>query len=720
MSGRAVTIVVPTDASPDAVAGAIASVLEHVDLTVHSLVVVDDAGCPPPVEDRLRGLLRDRPNARYERSDRPLGILLAVNRAVVELDHSENDVLLLRGGAELTAGALDALLEVLHDGERHGIVVPRSNRGALTLPSARRAGAGELAPQDSFRIFESVREALPSSTVIPTGGDLCLLVRHDLIRTYGLFDTEFHSPRGASIDLTMRMARLGHSTVVAHRAFVLQPGPAASPSPSVAATELVAGDVDELDLDRLARSYPFLASVAEDFARFDIAAVDRFAEALHHEPGRRPSVLIDLYQLTLHYDGTARNAISFLDSLQKRAPGLDADFFVQVSESVAEFFRIERFGFPIVSVHDDPKIYDVALSLTPLTHSDAILTLNHKALRWVVLHLDIIALRSLELRSAAWARKRVVRDSLRYADHVVSISEASVADIRDFFPDLPLDAGRVTVVPQGVATARFAARPGDVTFRTLEPAVRRLVESKPYVLVMGNGFPHKQVDRALASLATQELPVISLGGHPEEASYPGVHFLPTGRLSDELLQRLIASAALLVYPSAYEGFGLPLAEAVAAGTRVLAFSSDAVDESVRALGIGGFVDFFSDFDELPALTTAAVARPRPAARDRERIRTSGEFDDRLIDLLLEQAASSVDLVQLAARWDHFVTLGEYRRDIGVAYEGLLRTHQESRTYIRLVQARRSYRLTERLISTVDPVWKLAQRMRARLRRTDEA
>jgi alpha-1,3-rhamnosyl/mannosyltransferase len=60
---------------------------------------------------------------------------------------------------------------------------------------------------------------------------------------------------------------------------------------------------------------------------------------------------------------------------------------------------------------------------------------------------------------------------------------------------------------------------------------------------------------------------------------------PLGYLSDEALQRLYAGAAMLVYPSIYEGFGLPALEAMASGIPVITSDRSSLPEVVGDVGI---------------------------------------------------------------------------------------------------------------------------------------
>jgi glycosyltransferase involved in cell wall biosynthesis len=652
--------------------------------------------------------------------------VVRANAAARSLEPGQH-LLLLRAGAEPAPGAVAAMVEALEAGERHAAVVARSDEaGPGLIPRELRDPAAPAGPERSRRVFDEIAAELPPFSITPSATDLALLVRHDVVRRHGLFDESFATTAGAVADLVARLARLGHSTVVAHHAFVA--GAATSTYPAAQAA----------DQELLHARYPYLPELDRRFAELEVDALDHFAELLVERPGARRSLLVDVDHLTLQYDGTARNAVSFLAALAGSGIGSDIDISVQASERIAEFFDLARYGFPVVRSEQTGIVYDLALSLSPLAHSDAILTLNRKAAQWVLLHLDVIALRSLELRAASWARRRVVQDSFSFADRIVSISRSSISDAGAFFPGRDLEAERTVVVPQGATVAPFPAGDRDVEWSDLDDSTRRVVKLGGYLLVMGNWYPHKQVGPALAALSPGRHPIVTLGLSSHDAvDSERVHGLPAGRLSDPLLNRLIRDCSVMIYPSSYEGFGLPLVEGVAAGKRVVAFRSDAVVETVRELGLDEYVDFFDDFDDLPEVVEGALTGDRPTAALRAGIRSSEPFNQGIIDVVLDQIGRPVDRNRLRRRWNHFVAVTEYlgdaenartelrvQRDEVERLEELNRRHDElSRDHAALssrhseldillerIQARRSYRLTERLVA-LPPVRSVIGRFR---------
>ena len=75
-----------------------------------------------------------------------------------------------------------------------------------------------------------------------------------------------------------------------------------------------------------------------------------------------------------------------------------------------------------------------------------------------------------------------------------------------------------------------------------------------------------------------ELVVAGMAGHDGAAILKGLGARTLGRVSDDDLADLYAAAAVTVYPSLYEGFGLPVIEAMACGSPVVASNRGAIPE----------------------------------------------------------------------------------------------------------------------------------------------
>jgi glycosyltransferase involved in cell wall biosynthesis len=187
-----------------------------------------------------------------------------------------------------------------------------------------------------------------------------------------------------------------------------------------------------------------------------------------------------------------------------------------------------------------------------------------------------------------------------------------------------LDPARVVVTPNGVLPVDGRQGPDPESLRAA------LGVAGPFVLQVGNLEPRKNVPRLIAAIAHArgqgvELTLVLAGqrgsGAGEvDAAIARQHaegwVRQLGYVDDATLGALYAQAAVVAYVSVYEGFGLPLLEAMARGTPVVAANRAAIPE------VAGDAALMVDPYDVPAIAEAlATAASQPEVR--ERLRTAG-------------------------------------------------------------------------------------------------
>ena len=179
-----------------------------------------------------------------------------------------------------------------------------------------------------------------------------------------------------------------------------------------------------------------------------------------------------------------------------------------------------------------------------------------------------------------------VGDRWTRLDHVVTDSLCSQRDILRL---LPLTEERVTVVYPGVDQQRFA------------PSARREMSggAKPYVLCVAGNDPAKNVETLIEAFARlpevirERYDLVLAGdvgkraGLIELVNRLGLidRVLILGLVSDDRLVHLYRQARLFVFPSRYEGFGLPLLEAMACGCPVISSNASSLPEVAGDAGV---------------------------------------------------------------------------------------------------------------------------------------
>jgi glycosyltransferase involved in cell wall biosynthesis len=262
----------------------------------------------------------------------------------------------------------------------------------------------------------------------------------------------------------------------------------------------------------------------------------------------------------------------------------------EMAASLADNFRVEVDHSPPYSLREQVSIpwallktradvfHEPHYVLPPLTRCRSVVTIH-----------DCIHLRFpqyLPTRGAlAYARTQMGL-AARRSDRILTVSEASKRDILEFF-DVP--PGKVTVIHNAIDD-RFGTPPP-------EESVRRVAEryqlGGAFALYVGNVKPHKNVERLIDAFhlvrqsGLEELRLVVIGDEISKYAslrravhrynlHKYVRFL--GFLPDDLLAIVYRLAAVFVFPSLYEGFGLPPLEAMASGTPVVTSNVSSLPE----------------------------------------------------------------------------------------------------------------------------------------------
>lgn len=219
-----------------------------------------------------------------------------------------------------------------------------------------------------------------------------------------------------------------------------------------------------------------------------------------------------------------------------------------------------------------------------------------------------------------WMETRLMPEAIRLADRIMADSTSTAEAIGTEFPGA---RDKVRVVPLGVTVL---AEPGGFDSLT------SIGVDRPYFLFVGTLEPRKNLRRLLQAFATipsviraNALLVVAGGRgwggidlHSLLVQYGlETNVVLTGYVSDAQLATLYAHARFLAMPSLYEGFGLPLLEAMSFGVPVLTSNSSSLPEVAGDAGI--LVDPLSEdsiAEGLTLLLANEVLRVDLAARAR--------------------------------------------------------------------------------------------------------
>lgn len=292
-----------------------------------------------------------------------------------------------------------------------------------------------------------------------------------------------------------------------------------------------------------------------------------------------------------------------------------------VTVAVSSNYRRVAVSLPARLATDRPALYHGNYVLPPGLPCPGVVTVHDSSYRFAP---------ELMPRADAIAFRRFVPWSVRRAVRVVAVSDHAREDLLRSFPDL--DPDRVAVVRNGVA-ADFTPDPDADAH-----AAERFGFDPGYILFLGALQPRKNLERLLEAYAIlrerrPQTPALVLAGAAkgdttaldERVDRLGL----TGAVErigyvDDVdgLRALYGAASVFAFPSLYEGFGLPIVEAMACGTPVLASDATALPET--AGGAALLVDPHAPAaiaDGLARLLDDADLRARLVAAGRERAAT---------------------------------------------------------------------------------------------------
>ena len=218
---------------------------------------------------------------------------------------------------------------------------------------------------------------------------------------------------------------------------------------------------------------------------------------------------------------------------------------------------------------------------------------------------------SLRFRMHSWLKRR----ALRRADRIVCISRFTLDELARIWPEL---VDKCAVVYHGVRP--LAATPDDVP------------EVSDQFIFVGDRAGRKNFGMALAGLATSGLvgnSLVCVGGGPfTTAETTMIDELGlTSRVvqqdaDDAALTSLYRTAVAMVYPSTYEGFGMPLLEAMLNGCPVIAARASCLPEIAGDAALYADPDDAAEWGERMRESTQTGLRGALAERGRERAASS--------------------------------------------------------------------------------------------------
>jgi glycosyltransferase involved in cell wall biosynthesis len=310
-------------------------------------------------------------------------------------------------------------------------------------------------------------------------------------------------------------------------------------------------------------------------------------------------IVIDARATSSHFPGVARATLGLLSGLHQLdhphaimvvahgsfpaagLPCFNDPRFTRISTSSSALSVDQQWRLPTLARRYRPDLWHAPYYVRPLFGIP----------RPVVTIFDVIGRVVPGALPSRWARflfELLLRLSLCSAAHVITSSEATK---RDLITAYRVTAKAISVIPLAV-DERFRPQPSV----RIEQVRERYHLPQRYLLYLGSNKPHKNIPTLVQAFAqVQTNASLVIAGHWDQRFEEPKRMVEALRLSERVrflhdvtdtdIPTLLSGALAFVFPSRYEGFGLPPLEAMACGVPVIAANTGSLPEVIGDAGL---------------------------------------------------------------------------------------------------------------------------------------
>ena len=595
------------------------------------LIILDDASPDQRIPNLLEPLSHRRGFA-YIRKPVNGGVVHSGNLAFEWCD--PRDVVILNSDIVLPYGWLERLREAIYSSSSFATATPFTNNGAIySIPYRNRPINFLPGNMTVHQVDDRVRQASGKLyPIIPSAITFCTYFKRSTLDVIGFYDEIFSPGYGEEVDFSQRVIVAGYSNILVDNLFVFHKGSRSfGTNPK---KQQIQDSHEEIVVARYPWHPLYVQWLQKDNYHPLALAIERAAAAIN---GLR--VAVDATSIVGYTTGTQLQTLELIRALavspdRERVGGylavivrdeLPLEQLLGVDKLVNEVFRVSQLqGL-------DKPTFDLVHRPFQIFKLDELQFLQRIARRLVVSYLDSIAFSNPSYFDppTEWMEARsITRAVFTQADGIVFISQDAQSDA--LHQGLYMEESRRCVAYIGTDHHLHVSEP-------MPPSSAPDLAGQPYLLMLGTNFRHK--NRAYAIKVLKELierydwpghlvmagPSVSWGGSNADEALERLHdprlgarLHYLGGVSEGEKQWLLDHAALVLYPSSYEGFGLIPFEAAQAGVPVLSSRATSLAET-----LGDDIVSLPNFDPALGATLAwsLLSDPALAARQVESLKT---------------------------------------------------------------------------------------------------
>lgn len=177
--------------------------------------------------------------------------------------------------------------------------------------------------------------------------------------------------------------------------------------------------------------------------------------------------------------------------------------------------------------------------------------------------------------------KKIIKNALNKSKKIIAVSKCTAQDITNIFK---IDKNKIQVIYEGIDVTK------GINSQIDSKQNLRYNIKKPYLLYIGSAYPHKNLERLIKVIEdlnkNTKINLVLIGKKDffykrleKETNSPNVFFL--GYVKDKYLPQIFNGSEAYIFPSRYEGFGLPPLSAMSHGCPVLSSNKSCLPEILQ-------------------------------------------------------------------------------------------------------------------------------------------
>jgi len=466
---------------------------------------------------------------------------------IVEASSKESDILLLNDQIILHGNIVDNMISCLNIAEKHAIVCGQEIENKQSL-------------------IDTANKYLPQFTITIYAAPYCILIKRTVINTLGFLDTSYKSMQYAMMDYYCKINRYGFSAIVSHHTLYSIKDK----------RDQVHNDTDKKLLEA---RYTYMKEIENGFVKFRTHPVLHFLSLLDDDHFPKKRILFDCITMPPYHCGTSEFQITVFDAFYRLYKD-KYDLFLYTNYEADEYHDLSSRYDNILYPDTISGTFHIGYAPNQLMFYDNQATMNKHCLKIVQTMFDIIMTRRID-ESFGADMDKVVELGIRLSDGIVFISNNTKNDFNTrYINEKFIENKLFKVIYPTIEIIKPENRNHDLPY-------------EKYILIVGNMFEHKVLKETIEATRDTRHNFIVLGYGENDYIYPNVFCYMNGHIDNDHLNFLYSKCNAVIYPSLYEGFGLPIVISLKHNKRVILNNNNLNNELCRHFD--QFKDYFSMF-----------------------------------------------------------------------------------------------------------------------------